>query len=152
MPVSHNLCHDLQNDLHLACCLQINHHMWVKEHCSQDSNLPILLGTANYGGKIWLVTPYYGPVLASLRSPAMIVDATLQASLQLSVHLCFQQLWSDISLALQAAHAIEALTMNGHFHGDVSPHNIAYQDSQGVLIDLATLRPFQQVLTSLCNT
>jgi len=30
--------------------------------------------------------------LASLRSPAAIVDATLQASLQLSFHLCSQQI------------------------------------------------------------
>jgi len=92
MPVSHNLCHDLQSDFRLACCLQISHHMWVREHCSQVANLSILLGTANHGGDIWLVTPYYGPALASLRSPAAIVDATLQASLQLSFHLCSQQI------------------------------------------------------------
>jgi len=55
-------------------------------------------------------------------------------------------------LALQAAQAIQALAMNAYIHGNVSPHNIAYQDGQGVLIDLATLRPMQKVLTSLCNT
>ncbi|KAL0049853.1 hypothetical protein WJX82_011162 [Trebouxia sp. C0006] len=62
-----------------------------------------------------------GPVLASLRSPAAIVDATLQA-----------------------AHAIKALTMNRHLHGDVFPRNIAYQDGKGVLLDLATLKPLHQ--------
>lgn len=35
---------------------EISHHMWVREHCSQVANLPILLGTANHGGEIWLVT------------------------------------------------------------------------------------------------
>ncbi len=57
-----------------------------------------------------------------------------------------------ILLALQAAQAIQALAINAYVHGNVSPHNIAYQDGQGVLIDLATLRPIQKVLTSLCNT
>ncbi len=64
----------------------------------------------------------------------------------------FNKLWSDTSLALQAAHAIKALTMNGHLHGDVFPHNIAYQDGKGVLLDLATLKPLHQVCISLCNT
>jgi len=134
--------------------------LWVEEHCSQVSNLPKLLGTANHGGKTWLVIPYYGPVLASLRSPTMIVDATLQASLQLSLHLCFQQMWSDSSLALQAAQAIKALAMNGHVHGDVSPHNIAYQDSKGVLIGLGhpqtsstgTHKPLQHMNVAWCLT
>lgn len=48
-----------------------------------------------------------------------------------------------ILLALQAAQAIQALAMNAYVHGNVSPYNIAYQDGQGVLIDLPTLRPIQ---------
>ena len=88
MFISHSLDYNLQNDLHIACCLQIRHHLWVREHCSQVSNLPILLGTADHDGHVWLVTPYYGPVLANLTSPAMIVGATLQASLQLSLQIC----------------------------------------------------------------
>ncbi|DBA84043.1 TPA: hypothetical protein ACH3X1_006525 [Trebouxia sp. C0004] len=47
--------------------------------------------------------------------------------------------------AQQAAHAINSLAMNGHIHGDVSAHNISYQDGKATLIDLATLRPMDQL-------
>ena len=50
-----------------------------------------------------------------------------------------------MSLALQAADAIEFLAMNGHIHGDVSAHNISYQGGKATLIDLATLRSIDQV-------
>ena len=50
-----------------------------------------------------------------------------------------------MNLALQAAHAINSLAVNGHIHGDVSAHNISYQDGKAILIDLATLRPMDQV-------
>ena len=54
-----------------------------------------------------------------------------------------------MSLALQAADAINFLAMNGHIHGDVSAHNIAYQGGKATLIDLATLRPIDQVSAGL---
>ena len=119
-----------------AFLLQIKHHQWVKELGGKVTNLPAMLGTAQDADRDWLVTPYYGPVLASLRSPRMIVDATRQAS---------QSGRGLMNLALQVAHAINSLAMNGHIHGDVSAHNISYQDGKATLIDLATLRPMEQV-------
>ena len=128
-----------------AFFLQIKHHQWVKELGGKVTNLPEMLGTAQDADRDWLVTPCYGPVLASLRSPRMIVDATRQASLQLSLHLSSQSGRGLRNLALQVAHAINSLAMNGHIHGDVSAHNISYQDGKATLIDLATLRPMDQV-------
>lgn len=76
------------------------------------TNLREVLGTAQHAGRDWLVTPYYGPVLASLRSPTMILDATQQASLQLPLHLSNISGRGLMNLALQAAHAINSLAMN----------------------------------------
>ena len=120
----------------------------MKELGGKVTNLPEILGTAQHADREWLVTPYYGPVtpyygpvLASLRSLTMIVDASRQASLQLSLHLSNISGHALMNLALQAAHAINSLAMNGYIHGDVSAHNISYQDGKAMLIDLATLRP-----------
>lgn len=54
-----------------------------------------------------------------------------------------------MSLALQVAEAINFFAMNGHIHGDVSAHNISYQGGKATLIDLATLRPIDQVSAGL---
>ena len=51
--------------------------------------------------------------------------------------------------ALQAAHAIHFLAEKGQIHGDVSPYNICYQDGTATLLDLATLRSVDQVLTGI---
>ncbi|KAL0045605.1 hypothetical protein WJX82_011169 [Trebouxia sp. C0006] len=110
--------------LKTSACMneEIEHYCRVKELGGQVCNLPEVLGTAQHGDRSWLVTPYYGLVLASLRSPTMIVDATRQA-----------------------ADAIHFLAMNGHIHGNVSAHNISYQGGKATLIDLATLRLIDQV-------
>lgn len=79
----------------------------------------------------------------------MIVDATRQASLQLSLRLRTMSEYALMNLALQAAYAINCLAANGHIHGDVSAHKISYQDGIATLIDLATLRPMDQVPVGL---
>ena len=118
-----------------ACLLQIKHHLWVKELGGKVTNLPEMLGTAQHADRGLLVTPYYGPILASLRSLTMVVDATRQASLHPFLQLSNLSGRGLMNLALQAAHAINSLVMNGHIHGDVSAHNISYQDGKATLID-----------------
>ena len=117
----------------------------MKERGSKVANLPEMLETAQHADKDWLVTPYYGPVSASLRFPTMIVHATQQARLQLSLRLSHTSCHGLMNLAVRAAHAISFLAVNGHTHGDVSAHNISYQDGKATLIDLTTLRPMDQV-------
>ncbi len=67
--------------------------------------------------------------------------------LYLSLHLSSQSGRGLMNLALQVAHAINSLATNGHIHGDVSAHNIPDKKCCGkaTLIDLATLRPMDQV-------